>query len=258
MFYYEKIIGEKINSLLAIGYERGKSGIVIICKCDCGNIKKVNINNLKRGTPKSCGCLVKNKLYTTIHFKSEYNTYNAIKQRCYYTKNKYYLYYGGRGIKMCQRWLNGFDNFLNDMGRKPSKKHSIDRIDVNGDYCKENCRWADVREQSRNKRTSSVLEYNGIFKNKIDWAKELKTNTSSINWHLRHGKTFSEIIDYYSETLRRKKNYIYIKHNGMEKTKKDWAIFFGIRASTLQSKMDRESDFSKVFDFYIKKNKTNE
>jgi len=93
-----------------------------------------------------------------------------MKYRCLAPTCKHYKNYGGRGIKVCDRWLNSFENFLLDMGRKPSPKHSIDRIDVNGDYEPSNCRWATDGEQMRNIRNNVILTINGISKCATDWA----------------------------------------------------------------------------------------
>lgn len=84
----------------------------------------------------------------------EYNSYNAMRQRCYYHRHKDYGRYGGRGIRVCDRWLESFENFYADMGPKPSIDHSVDRIDANGDYTPENTRWANRFQQSRSRRNT--------------------------------------------------------------------------------------------------------
>jgi hypothetical protein len=94
----------------------------------------------------------------TTHGKSrspEYRNWQALKDRCYSKGTKYYKYYGGRGITVCDRWVDSFENFLADMGTRPSSKHSIDRIDVNGNYEPSNCRWATHCTQAINKRKTS-------------------------------------------------------------------------------------------------------
>jgi hypothetical protein len=125
-----------------------------MCKCDCGNQKIVMLSNLKNGSTKSCGCLSKINAYKT-HGDSgspEHQTWQRMKRRCDNEKGNRWEHYGGRGIKVCDRWLHSYENFLNDMGRKPSPKHSIDRIDVNGNYEPSNCRWSTPKEQSNNTR----------------------------------------------------------------------------------------------------------
>ena len=160
----EKIIGKKFNHLLVINYIPGgksNTGRQIlaraICKCDCGNNKIVALADLKRNHVKSCGCLRSetSKERMTTHGKSltpEFSVWQGIKKRCYNKNESRYKDYGGRGIQICRRWKDSFVNFLDDIGERPSKNHSIERINNDGDYTKGNCRWATLKEQSSNKR----------------------------------------------------------------------------------------------------------
>ncbi len=91
---------------------------------------------------------------------SEYKAWLSLKARCFNQKDKDFDKYGGRGITVCGRWLDSFENFFEDMGLKISPKYSLDRIDVNGNYCKENCRWATYKEQMNNKTTTTIVTYN--------------------------------------------------------------------------------------------------
>lgn len=144
--------------------------------CDCGNEKITNSKSLQNGHCKSCGCI---RSETTRDLKmshgmtktTEYGIWINMKARCYRKQSTSYKNYGGRGIKVCDRWLNSFENFISDMGLKPSKRHSIDRIDVNGDYNPENCRWATTEQQFRNKRTALLLEIDGEVKTITEWAR---------------------------------------------------------------------------------------
>ena len=135
------------------------------CRCDCGTVRNFWKYSLtrKNKSSKSCGCisLEINKVQFIKHGDelngrktTEYSTWDGMKQRCTNPNHRGYMSYGGRGITICDRWLNSFQNFLEDMGRKPSRAYSIDRIDVNGNYELSNCRWATSKEQAMNKRNS--------------------------------------------------------------------------------------------------------
>jgi hypothetical protein len=141
-------------------FKDGDSVFTVI-KCDCNKTKKVRLGNLLKGDVKSCGkCFILQKFKDSKrkNNRSEYSVWLGMKKRCYNKNEPCYHHYGGRGISVCQRWLNSFDNFLHDMGKKPSENHSIDRINVNGNYDPLNCRWATAKEQSRNTRKSIMIK----------------------------------------------------------------------------------------------------
>lgn len=154
------LTGKKINKITVLSvHSKNKIGKTLWnCICECGVIKIINGEYIKNGDAKSCGCLKKEK--RGVRNISEFRIWCKMRARCCDKNNKNY---GGIGISVCERWRgkNGFLNFINDMGQRPSSNHSIDRIDVNGDYCKENCRWATAKQQQNNRRNNKIVRYNG-------------------------------------------------------------------------------------------------
>jgi len=164
------ITGQRFGRLVVLRVgKKGRKGIhrKWLCQCDCGNFKETRCSNLRSGSVTSCGCVRKKWLRIRKHGDAmrtngkpavEYLAWNNMRDRCENPKNVGFKYYGGRGIVVCERWSK-YENFLADMGRKPSPKHSLDRIDVDQNYFKENCRWATRDEQNNNRRKFGSLAH---------------------------------------------------------------------------------------------------
>lgn len=191
---FEDVTGQKFGRLTALRRTGTKSNNAIWeCVCECGVVKEYRLNQLKAGKTRSCGCL---QIELTIerstthgHSKREdttdtYGIWCKIKNRCFSPNNSAYKNYGGRGITMCDRWKDSFENFLEDMGERPSKNHSIDRVDNEKGYEPGNCKWVTRAEQSRNTRRNVWVEFNGQNKTICDWADDLGINRSTLVYRI--------------------------------------------------------------------------
>ena len=181
------------------------------CKCACGNEIVVRGNHLRRGNTRSCGCLNKETCRETgksqrVHGMSntpEYRVWAGIKSRCLNEKNSAFKDYGGRGIAVCDSWVDSFEQFFNDMGARPSEDHSIDRICVDGDYAPGNCRWATVEEQQNNKRNSEKHLYVGEMLTVTQIAQRADVNYKTLSGRLRRGLSLEEALTVEKHSRRR-------------------------------------------------------
>lgn len=215
-------IGIKYKRLLVTGLAFKKSGVYYWnCVCDCGNKIISNGSNLTSGSTKSCGCFKIDsvKLAKTKHgHKSggkgsvEYNAWRSMKSRCESDRPREFKHYKFRGIKVCDRWINSFENFLKDMGPKPSILHSIDRINNDGNYEPSNCRWATLIEQANNRSSSRFVTLNGERMSQFSASKKLGFHPSLISRRMSNGITGDKLFEKPNPIFSRYKNEPYSHH----------------------------------------------
>ncbi len=196
------LTGKTFNYLTVLQEEddRHQGAVMWRCKCRCGKIKKVKSYNLTSGAVKSCGCLRKEKITKHgLRHTKEYKVLVGVKYRCNCTSCPEYKNYGGRGIRVCDRWMDeekGFVNFLEDMGERPEGNYTIERLDVNGDYEKDNCCWIEQKYQLRNqrKRVKNTSGVTGVSLSNGKWTASWKDLRG-----IRKAKSFS--INKYGDEL---------------------------------------------------------
>ncbi len=233
------LTGKRFGRLLVLkrGTRPGGKGrrTFWLCRCDCGVEKDVWAYSLTRPTApsRSCGCLrddIREAALAAQGFVTQgnptYSSWARMRMRCHNPKSTQYRWYGGRGIKVCQRW-DSFHNFLADMGTRPSQKHTLDRINGDGDYEPENCRWSTQKEQMNNTRRTKHLTVDENTKTVTDWSESGEISSSLIHNRLRKGWTVKEAI-----TRPRAVTPTY-EWRGRRLTLAQWAEETGIPKSTL-------------------------
>lgn len=197
--------GQRFGRLIVLSYAgHGRWN----CRCDCGEGKVIHGGPLRSGDTRSCGCLEEeNRIKHGLAHSPEYDTWVSMIQRCRNPKARGYPRYGGRGIDVCARWLGSFWEFFDDMGKRPSKLHSIDRHpDNDGNYscgkcpmCLENgwamnSRWATRSEQQRNKRTNHMLEHDGRTRTIAEWSEVTGLKVETISSRIRYGWSVERVL----------------------------------------------------------------
>lgn len=183
-----------------------KTNLYWICACECGNEIILPSHRL-HGHTLSCGCLATDVLIerNTVHGKTntpEYNNWRAMKERCCAESHRQHRDYGGRGITVCPRWLHSFENFLADMGERPTADHTIDRIDNSRGYSPDNCRWATPTEQGRNKRNNATVVIDGREITIIELSEKTGISYTTLYGRINHQKLSPE--EAISKTLNSK------------------------------------------------------
>lgn len=193
--------GKVFSRLTVISYSHTNKygGACWLCICVCGKNKIINYSSLIQGLSKSCGCLHKERISETLKTHGltrtkEYRAWIFMKHRCYNENDKRYKDYGGRGINVCNRWIDSFENFLADMGQAPSPKHSIDRKENDGNYEPGNCRWATQKEQQNNKRNIIHVTYNKETLCLNSFCKKYKLKYTTIYSRLKRGWSIEKTL----------------------------------------------------------------
>jgi hypothetical protein len=191
-----ELIGQRFGRLEVLRKTERKSTVGTrywYCRCDCGNFIEVRGSELTYGMVKSCGCKKRDHLIkmNTKHGLGSYNNGERSKRwfgmidRCYNIDNPQYINYGARGIKVCERWKGSLENFYSDMGDPPFPTYTIDRIDNDGNYLPENCRWATKQEQVNNRRNTRFVTFEGKTKSVSTWARDLNICYGTLLGRLR-------------------------------------------------------------------------
>ena len=200
MSQVKDITGQKFGRLTAVKYvgpgPNGKS--IFQFRCDCGELLITAGRYVKLGKTRSCGCLQKELtvIRSTTHgkcYSREYYSWQHLKDRCYNKNNKDYKNYGGRGVTVCDRWLETFENFFADMGRCP-EGFSLDRENNDKGYGPDNCRWADKFTQGNNTRRNKFIVYDGERLTCAQWSRRLGGNPTLVTSRIWSGWTEEQAV----------------------------------------------------------------
>lgn len=198
------LTGQKFGLLTVIGLaETDTRKTYWVCKCDCGNMKTVRSDSLLCGAIKSCGCIKRkqDEVNLTKNHRHKmsgtriYSEWQGMKGRCYNKGNARYADWGGRGIEVCEQWRNSFESFYTwAMANGYQDNLTIDRIDNNGNYCPENCRWVGQQEQCRNRRSNINLTIGNSTRTLMEWCEIFQVDYANVN--ARYHRNKNATIDY--------------------------------------------------------------
>jgi hypothetical protein len=239
------LIGRRFGSRVVLEVTKNIYGQwACVCECLCDHKKRSVVLrwHLLNGKNTNCGCLRKYRMTHAMTGTPTYYTWDSMIQRCTNPHSQSYADYGGRGIKCCDRWRfgdgirSGFECFLADMGERPSAEHSLDRINVDGDYEPGNCRWATVEEQQNNRRDNCYITWHGQTKTLKQWSEKLGIKYVTLQARI---KIYGWSIDEAFTQNVNKRNNEKISWNNATLSIRQWEFKLGLNTGTLQSRLDR-------------------
>lgn len=191
--------GDRFGRLIVLSeIPRRSNSRWILCACDCGLLKETRLNDARMGKVKSCGCFHREMASkaSTTHGRSNdpvYRVWASMVERCSSPDCSSYPRYGGRGIEVCERWLK-FENFISDMGERPegNVRYTIERVNNELGYSKDNCKWATYAEQSNNTSANVLIEFRGVTRNLTQWCRELSIPVGAMIHRIRAGWSTEE------------------------------------------------------------------
>jgi hypothetical protein len=182
------LVGHTFGRLGVYGLAHMNGGSHWQCVCVCGKELVRYVAELRPTS--SCGC---GRIKHGGHGTAEYKAWEKMKHRCQQPSNPRYVRYGGRGISVCQRWMS-YENFIADMGRRPSHRHSLERINNDGNYEPANCRWATPAEQMQNTKTTKLITFGGVTLSMAGWAKKLGLAQHTLTGRIHRGWTLERVL----------------------------------------------------------------
>lgn len=244
MSKYIDLTGQKFGRLMVLSQEENVKPTRWKCICICGVQKTVPSGTLMAGRTISCGCLrrehrIKRNTTHGMTNTPEHRIWSQMKSRCSDSSHKSYKDYGGRGIAICDRWKESFELFFEDMGSRPSKSHSIERVDNEQGYSKENCKWATSSEQNRNKRNNVFVTIAGDTKSLAEWVEHSGISRHTLYGRIKAGWREEDLLKPLrgSKTLTIKGTKT-ITLNGVTKKVGQWAKEAGLGRSTILARIN--------------------
>jgi hypothetical protein len=233
-----------------------------LCRCDCGKTATVVSARLRSGITRSCGCLSRENsaaigksnaqhgFASHVNPSRTYRIWMGMKTRCTNPNSDQWQNYGGRGVKVCDRWLHSFECFLEDMGEPPSTRHSIERIDVDGNYEPDNCTWIPLEDQQYNRRNSLRLEFQGKTQALALWAKELGLDVHLLQNRLKLGWTVERA---FTTPVDRRFGHLSLHtFQGKTQSLSAWSRELKINRATLEKRLRSGWSIEKAFSTPVK------